>query len=289
MLIFVDLGPPFSLSAFCGSSRISMNDAQFQLHATIEETHWWFVGRRRILGAVIRSLIPSGTGAVIVDVGCGTGANIASLVDGYTCHGIDISERAITFARERFPDVRFSCGFGPADLDLERPADGLLFCDVLEHVESDFDLLATYLPALADGGHIVLTVPADPSLWSPQDEHHSHYLRYTLDRLQEAWRDLPLEPLLVSHFNARLYPIIKLIRVYTNWLGRPWGEADTDLILPSPLANRFLTSLFAGEAPYLLRALDHPTRPPYHKGVSLLAVLQKKRRSARAIPNESAL
>ena len=50
---------------------------------------------------------------MIVDVGCGTGANIAAMAEDYTCVGIDPSREAIELARSRFPGGRFVCGPRP--------------------------------------------------------------------------------------------------------------------------------------------------------------------------------
>ena len=37
-----------------------MQTEQFQLHAEIEERHWWFVARRRIMGRLIAEVLPPG-------------------------------------------------------------------------------------------------------------------------------------------------------------------------------------------------------------------------------------
>ena len=72
-----------------------MQSAQFQLHADIEERHWWFVARRRILRAIVEQLVPPSPEATVIDIGCGTGANLASLADHYRCIGIDTSPEAM--------------------------------------------------------------------------------------------------------------------------------------------------------------------------------------------------
>ena len=53
-----------------------MNVAQFRLHAEIEEAHWWFVARRRIMRRVLREALPPGPDRLVVDVehDLGTGA-----------------------------------------------------------------------------------------------------------------------------------------------------------------------------------------------------------------------
>jgi 2-polyprenyl-3-methyl-5-hydroxy-6-metoxy-1,4-benzoquinol methylase len=78
-----------------------MQAAQFELHAQIEDRHWWFVGRRRILNDLIRAILPPTHNSTIVDVGCGTGGNLASLAADYECVGIDSSRHAIELAAAR--------------------------------------------------------------------------------------------------------------------------------------------------------------------------------------------
>ena len=119
-----------------------MQTAQFELHAAIEDRHWWFVARRKIVRRLIdhvlggcradsngngkqhgRSHHPTAlpkregtkpdTRPLVIDIGCGTGANIASLADSYRCVGIDTSVDAIQWARQKFPDVQFINGFAP--------------------------------------------------------------------------------------------------------------------------------------------------------------------------------
>ena len=95
-----------------------MQHDQFQLHADVEDRHWWFVARRRILARLVEEVLPPDPDATVIDVGCGTGANIAALADGYRCLGIDTSSKAIELARSRFSGsgVEFRVGRAPQDL-----------------------------------------------------------------------------------------------------------------------------------------------------------------------------
>lgn len=254
-----------------------MQTAQFDLHAQIEQSHWWFLARRRIMRRLVREVLPPGRGSVVVDVGCGTGANLAELAGEYECVGIDTSADAIERARQRFPGVQFIQGFAPDDLG-EIAARTRLFTlmDVLEHVPDDFALLSELLAAASPGARFLITVPADESLWSPHDEAFGHYRRYDRQRLERVWGGLPVTPLLVSYFNARLYPLVKMVRGVNRRLGRSCGDAGTDFDIPRPLVNRSLEGVFAGEADVLVDLLRGERTRGYRWGVSLVAVLRRE-------------
>ena len=253
-----------------------MQSPQFQMNSEIELRHWWFVARRRILAAIIDRVLAASPQTMVVDIGCGTGGNIAALADRYACVGIDPSQEAIALARARFPQVPFIAGMAPDDLgDVSGQARLWLATDVLEHVPDDFWLFSRLVAATAPGAYLLLTVPAGPSLWSPHDESHGHYRRYDQARFQRLWQGLPAAPLLVSYFNRRLYPLVKLVRMVNRWRGKAGGQAGTDFKIPAAPVNRLLTAIFAGESRRLVRLLDGRGRG-YAAGVSLVALLRRE-------------
>lgn len=243
----------------------------FDVHADIEMRHWWFIARRQIVRRVLERFVPPNCGNLVIDVGCGTGGNIASLADGYDTLGLDASEPGIALARERFQGVRFVAGDSPAAVGDALPrASAILLMDVMEHVEDDFSFLRTWAAPLPENAVILITVPADPSLWSPHDETFGHFRRYTRPRLERVWRDTPLRPELVSHFNARLWPVIKAVREVRRVVGG--GRKDDFGVGPAAM-NGLLQRVFAGEARRV--ATTGPDSGGYRRGVSLLAVLRR--------------
>jgi SAM-dependent methyltransferase len=255
----------------------TVQDAQFSLHAAIEDRHWWFVGRRSIVKRLLERVVPPRPDALVIDVGCGTGANVAALSPAYRCLGLDASPRAIELARARYAGVEFAC-----EDDLTARADRfgaaacVLLMDVLEHVEDDFALLSQVLSLVPEGAHVLITVPADASLWSVHDETFGHHRRYDAARLRATWEGLPVDERLLSPYNARLFPIIKAVRVVSRRRERAAGAEGTDFIMPPPLVNRWLESFFAGEAGALERHIDRPGAP-HARGASLVAILRKGR------------
>lgn len=254
-----------------------MKTAQFRLHAAIEEHHWWFLGRRRIVSELVRRLVPPSKEELIVDIGCGTGGNLSAFAKDYSCLGIDPSDEAIQSARQRFPNAQFICGAIPDALqELPRPASLMLLMDVLEHVPDDFWLLSTLLAQAKPGAYLLVTVPADMRLWTEHDVSFGHYRRYDLPRLQRVWRDLPVTTSLVSYYNARLYPVVRGIRMVNRWRGRTSGAAGTDFNTPAKPLNQLLQTIFASEAKTLVKCLEGKRTRGFSSGVSLVALLRRE-------------
>jgi SAM-dependent methyltransferase len=253
-----------------------MQTEQFQLHAEIEQRHWWFVGRRQIMRRLAAAVLSPSPDATVIDVGCGTGGNIGFLADSYRAIGIDTSAEAIDRARPRFPKVHFLQGRAPEDLGpLIGQARLILLMDVLEHISDDFAFLSELLAATEPGTHLLLTVPADPTLWTEHDESFGHYRRYDRTRLEMSWAGLPVTARLLSYFNARLLPVVRLVRARNRRRGHAAGKAGTDFWLPSRPVNFLLRTILGGESRRLLRALQGRRPEGYPAGASLVAILRR--------------
>lgn len=246
-----------------------MQHEQYAAHAEFENRHWWFTGRRAILRELIHAVARPRAGVALVDIGCGTGGNAAALAAEYNVLGLDPSADAIGFARARFPAVRFVQTDDPESGRAHLVRGGVvLILDVLEHVADDRSLLARAVDVLPPGGHLVLTVPADPALWSRHDTQYGHFRRYRSEEFRALWRDAPVEERLLTSFNARLRPVIATIRRFTR-------DQGSDFEIPAGALNAVLRRIFAGEAGALVRAIDSG-KSAFSRGVSLAAVLRKR-------------
>jgi len=254
-----------------------MQYPQFAAHADMEERHWWFLARRHILRTLLHEFFPPSKNIHMIDVGCGTGGLTRVLSQEYTVIGVDPSADAIAFARERFPREKFIHGFAPKDVPDFGRADAILLIDVLEHVEKEIPFTKELIKHAKPGAIFMLMAPADSSLRSPHDEGFEVYRRYdSLRELRTVWEGTPMEELLVSFCNARLYPIVKWMRKISKLRGKSWGKGGTDIALPMAPVNALLKTIFAGEARMLLDILRRKRARGPRKGVSVIAVLRKR-------------
>src|SRR5690348_12296913 len=69
----------------------------------LEESHWWHIGRRRIISSFVQQICREikDHRPAILDVGCGTGANLKMLAAFGDAQGVDISTDALAFCQQR--------------------------------------------------------------------------------------------------------------------------------------------------------------------------------------------
>lgn len=229
-----------------------MERAVYERMAEIDRDHWWFVGRRRIVAALIERFRPTPEPLRILEVGAGTGSNIALLQHYGEVEAIEPDDRARERAAKR-TGVAIRGGYLPDGVVLEDGRyDLIVLLDVLEHIPEDRAALALLRRKLAPGGRLLLTVPAIPQLWSPHDEAHHHYRRYTMKSLQGVVAAAGFRTLHRTHFNALLLPAIVGVRFLNRLRGKQGGDDDR---LPSPAVNRLLAGLFGWERHAAVRGL----------------------------------
>jgi SAM-dependent methyltransferase len=234
--------------------------------AAVEDAHWWFVARRRILSEVLRREVDLPSDAKLLEAGCGTGGNLAMLARFGTVQAFEPDAEARRLAGHkagvevrdgRLPEA---LPFAPGGFDL------VAALDVVEHLDDDLASLRALGTQLKPGGWLLLTVPAFPFLWGRHDETHHHRRRYRRAGLTRVLSDAGLKPVKVTYFNSLLFPLIAGVRSAKTLLGREGAPEDA---LPPPLVNRLLCGIFASERHLIGRV-------PLSVGVSLLALARKE-------------
>jgi len=235
----------------------------YERMAEIDRDHWWFVGRRKILTALIERFRPKAGPLRILEVGCGTGSNIAMLQQFGSVDAVEPDDRARAFAAKR-TGIAIKGGYLP-EVPLEDSYyDLIVLLDVLEHIPDDRAALIALRPKLRPGGRLLLAVPAMPGLWSGHDIAHHHQRRYTAETLEAVVRAAGFRKVHRAAFNTLLLPAIVGVRWLNRLLGREGGDEDR---IPPRLVNRMLGLLFGAERHAAVRGL-------FPAGVSLALVAE---------------
>lgn len=232
----------------------------------VEGSHWWFVGRRRIIASFMRSIVDDlkTERPRILDVGCGTGANLELLANFGAAEGVDISAEALSFCRQR---GLASVKQGPAEA---LPYDDASFdvvtaLDVVEHLDDDLAGLKEMHRVVRPGGRALLFVPAFMFLWGVQDDVSHHRRRYTLPQLRAAVLSAGFEIERATYLNITFFLPILIARLLMRITGyRP--ESENNLTIG--FLNGFLGAIFGAEAT-LLRYASFPF------GVSAICVARR--------------
>ncbi len=107
--------------------------------------------------------------------------------------------------------------------DASLPAVGMF--DVLEHLRRPADLLAEVCRVLEPSGILLVTVPAEPALWSGLDDALGHCRRYRRKTLSSELAPFDLEPLVMEYIYACLVPVAAVMRALPYRLGRRTSQA----------------------------------------------------------------
>ena len=156
----------------------------------VEGSHWWFVGRRAILETFLRQIIEKlgNKDLRILDVGCGTGANLEMLSQFGTAEGVDVSDDALEFCRKKGLTVHK--GLAEELPYADETFDVTTALDVVEHLDDDIAGLKEMFRVTKKGGYSLIFVPAFMWLWGVQDDISHHRIRYTrsqiVERLEKA-------------------------------------------------------------------------------------------------------
>jgi SAM-dependent methyltransferase len=247
-----------------------MNDREYEIMFRREDAYWWYRGMRAVTRAFAPGVFGRAVGARALDAGCGTGRNLVDLAAGGPAVGVDVSLRALGFAKRR--------GTGPlvcASVEALpfRTASFpvALSRDVLYMVPDDARAAREIARVLAPGGTFALSAPAFDALAGAHDVAVGALRRYTAPELKRLLEEEGLVVRRTSYANGILAAPIWILRKVTGAKarGRPREEVQSDFgLAPKPFEEIFFFFLSL-EA----RILELRGRLPF--GVSALVLAEK--------------
>jgi len=237
-----------------------MERVVYQQMAELDDRHWWYRARRRILADLIRREAKLPAKARILEIGCGTGHNLSMLGGFGHVDGLELNEEAAALSEKRLGRKVMRSPLPELD-QVPDNYDLIGAFDVIEHIDDDHAALAAIASKLKPGGKFMMTVPAHPWMWTAHDVANHHRRRYSKSALRSLIENSPMKLERLGYFNSLLFPVAVAERAASKLRGKDNGDVS---LPPAPL-NSALEAVFASER-YLVGRLPLPP------GLSLFAV-----------------
>jgi len=263
----------------------------FDILARMQSEHFWYIGRHRFLSEAVRRQLSNrrqGLNCRVIDLGGGCGGWLASLAREERFQAAELaladsSEHALRFSETVLPKGIQRYQIDLMDLQFDNCWDIAFLLDVLEHLPDHETALRQIHAALTTDGLLFVTVPALQAFWTWNDDAVNHQRRYCRGDFNRLADRCGFELLDARYFMFLLSPLV----LASRWLSK--GAHDSKMpeeekakllasthATPHPVINGLLAGIFASETP-----LGHHLKFPW--GTSLLAVMKKKRLSARTM------
>jgi SAM-dependent methyltransferase len=244
-----------------------MQQHTYAIMDRVEDSHWWFVGRRAILESFMRTIVQSlksnGESLRILDVGCGTGANLEMLSQFGSAEGVDVSDEALEFCRKKGLTVRK--GLAETLPYPDEAFDVTTALDVVEHLDDDVAGLKEMFRVTKSDGYSLIFVPAFMWLWGVQDDISHHRIRYTRKQIVERLQTAGFVVERATYANFTFFAPILGGRLFMKLTGiKPESENNVNV----SALNGVFGKLFSAER-FWLKNVNFPF------GVSIVIVAKK--------------
>ena len=245
-----------------------MQQHTYAIMNRVEDSHWWYVGRRAILESfmerIIHELKTENQNPKILDVGCGTGGNLEMLEKFGAAEGVDVSDDALEFCRSKGLTVHK--GLAEEMPVADEMFDVVTALDVVEHLDDDIAGLKEMHRVLKTGGKTLIFVPAFMWLWGVQDDVSNHRIRYTKKQIVERLQEAGFEIERATYANITFFAPILGGRTVMKLTGiKPESENNVNV----SALNGVFGKLFGAEK-FWLKNFNFPF------GVSIVVVANKK-------------
>ncbi len=224
----------------------SYPESGFGVTEEVEETSFWVRSRTRLLRREVLRAVSARPRARFLEIGCGTGTLLHSLASDSSLEllGSEIYLRGLRSAAAKESSIEF-IQLDATAMPFESEFDVIGAFDVIEHINDDETVLLRIRHALKSGGHLILTVPQHPFLWSRLDEFVDHRRRYSRRELVRKIEAAGLAVEYVTSFMFTLFPLMLVSRLFDRRSGKLTAADFDRRVRFSPFVNRLFYKIVA--------------------------------------------
>jgi SAM-dependent methyltransferase len=231
-----------------------VDDAAYRQFVELEQSHFWFIGRRRIFAHLLDRELRGRPFAKVLDVGCGAGGMFELLGRYGEVTGIDTSPELVELSRSRgLARVEVGSAY---ELPVQSASVALItLFDTLEHIPDDERALRECRRALEPAGLLFVSAPAYQFLYANNDRVAHHERRYTARELHRKLIGAGFAPDRITYFNTLMFPAILpvvMAKKLRERLSDPGDQTNLSHTL-RPGLNRALASVMSSERHLLTR------------------------------------
>ena len=238
--------------------------------ATAESRHFWFRGFRAFVTPLLRYATAGRPDPLLLDCGCGTGANVEWLGTFGRAYGFDLAEIGLRLGREagRTRLARASVTavpFPTGSFDLVSSFDVLYALDARDEREA----IAEMYRLLKPGGFAIVNVAAMTALRGDHSMLSHEIRRYNRDDLRRRLEAAGFSVVRLTYTNATLFLPLVAARTLQRRRGlRRETDAEHEIAVPPAPINAAMSVVLWAESLWL-RAFNAPF------GSSLLCLARK--------------
>lgn len=241
-------------------------DDLLDLTSRVEARHFWFRGFRQFVAPAIADIAGTRRDLRLLDCGCGTGHNLATLLRPYgQAFGFDVTPGGLVHAR--------AAGLALARADMSAiPFQSSRFdlvtsFDVMQYVRDDGAVMKEMARVLKPGGGLVVTASALDILRGGHAGTWPEVRRYTTARMRSIVEAAGLTITRLTYLFATLFPAMVAVRALRRDADTG-SSGDWEMDVPAAPINAALTAMLRAEA-----ALSRHV--PMPAGSSVLVVARK--------------
>mgnify|MGYP001614800396 CR=1 FL=1 len=240
-----------------------MDTREFHEMYQLEDTHWWFVTKRKFIQVILQGKKFSR----ILDIGCGTGKNLEILSKYGKTYGIDPSPLAIKYCHQRHLKNLQLATINSMKFP-ENYFDLITLFDVLSHksIVDDHQAISKLCRIIKPHGYLLITDVAFQFLWGPHDLAFHEKKRYSRFELISLLNQSGFKIKKASYYFCSTFPLLVINRLFKKIIYKNKHASDVNQV--QSIINCFFIWLYKFEL-QLFKKINLPF------GSSIIILAQK--------------